>query len=167
MCIPYSSIGDGHHTDTICTYNWTCSDFQSPVSFSFHLPVDYPEVIPAISVSSSSLKRQKCTEIANALTIFAKDLIGQSMLMDLIIWIQENCACILVDTKDQPERPHCECDNVTALFQLDHMRSKEKYAKTIKKWADELNLSGRLLFVNRLIFIILQGNKKSVKVRLY
>ncbi|KAH9508919.1 RWD domain-containing protein 3 [Bulinus truncatus] len=53
--------------------------------------------------------------------------------------------------------------DVTALLQLDHMRSKQNYVKLIKKWTSELSLTGRLLFCKKLILILLQGNIFDVK----
>ncbi|GFS08470.1 RWD domain-containing protein 3 [Elysia marginata] len=56
------------------------------------------------------------------------------------------------------------CANtVTSLLHLDHMRSKSSYTKLIKKWAYELSLVGRLIFCQRLILILLQGDSKDVK----
>ncbi|CAH1776001.1 unnamed protein product [Owenia fusiformis] len=56
-----------------------------------------------------------------------------------------------------------ESSNWTALLSLDHMRSKTKYIKTIKKWVDQLGLQGRLIFQGKLILILLQGHKESIK----
>ncbi|BFZ16334.1 hypothetical protein BsWGS_19373 [Bradybaena similaris] len=52
---------------------------------------------------------------------------------------------------------------MTALLQLDHMRSKHNYIKLIKKWTVELGLTGRLIFCDRLIFILLQGTSQAVR----
>ncbi|RUS87410.1 hypothetical protein EGW08_004864 [Elysia chlorotica] len=52
---------------------------------------------------------------------------------------------------------------VTTLLHLDHMRSKPSYIKLIKKWAGELSLVGRLLFCQRVILILLQGESRDVK----
>lgn len=54
---------------------------------------------------------------------------------------------------------------MTALLQLDHMRSKHNYIKLIKKWTVELGLTGRLIFCDRLIFILLQGTSQAIRVR--
>ena len=45
------------------------------------------------------------------------------------------------------------------------MRSKAKYIKLIEKWTAELRLTGRL-FVGKPILILLQGERRSIKVRL-
>lgn len=57
----------------------------------------------------------------------------------------------------------CTSNFVTTLLHLDHMRSKSSYCKLIKKWVLELGLVGRLIFCQRLIFILLQGNQKAIK----
>uniref|UniRef100_A0A2C9LKW3 RWD domain-containing protein 3 n=1 Tax=Biomphalaria glabrata TaxID=6526 RepID=A0A2C9LKW3_BIOGL len=54
-------------------------------------------------------------------------------------------------------------ENIIALLLLDHMRSKQSYTKLIKKWVLELGLTGRLLFCNKLILILLLGDAKNVK----
>ena len=50
------------------------------------------------------------------------------------------------------------------LIQLDHMRSKSKYTKIIKNWCKNFNLSGRLIFCQKLILILLFGDHENLKV---
>ncbi|XP_068206129.1 RWD domain-containing protein 3-like [Palaemon carinicauda] len=51
----------------------------------------------------------------------------------------------------------------TSVLQLDHMRNKSQYTKTIKRWCEELGIVGRLLFCQRWIFIILQSSESNIK----
>ncbi|XP_005111987.1 uncharacterized protein LOC101856308 [Aplysia californica] len=72
------------------------------------------------------------------------------------------------DVKDRAELVEQECRASpptlhTALFHLDHMRSRQNYVKLIKKWVDELALSGRLIFCHRFILILMQGEAQSIK----
>lgn len=49
-----------------------------------------------------------------------------------------------------------------ALLRLDHMRNKGAYTRTIKAWAKELGLTGRLVFQGLLILIVLEGESSDV-----
>ncbi|KYO19572.1 RWD domain-containing protein 3 [Alligator mississippiensis] len=51
----------------------------------------------------------------------------------------------------------------TVLLHLDHMRAKAKYVKTVEKWTSDLRLTGRLMFMGRVILILLQGDRNSIK----
>lgn len=51
------------------------------------------------------------------------------------------------------------------VLQLDHMRNKTRYVKTIQRWCKELSIVGALVFCLRWIFLILQGDEESIKVR--
>lgn len=53
--------------------------------------------------------------------------------------------------------------NWITFVQLDHMRSKSKYTKIIKNWSKTYNLSGRLIFCQKLIFILLIGDRENLK----
>ena len=50
------------------------------------------------------------------------------------------------------------------LLHLDHMRSKTKYVKTVEKWVSDLRLTGRLMFMGKIILILLQGDRNDIKV---
>jgi hypothetical protein len=50
-----------------------------------------------------------------------------------------------------------------SLFTLDHMRNKASYSKKISKWCEEYNINGRLFFTPKRIFILLEGDKNSIK----
>ena len=78
---------------------------------------------------------------------------------------EDNCKKTL-QAQASNEKSYCRPNSaniVTALLHLDHMRSKSSYCKLIKKWAVELSLVGRLIFCQRLILILLQGDSKNVK----
>ena len=54
--------------------------------------------------------------------------------------------------------------HLTVVLQLDHMRNKVKYTKTLKKWTAELGINGALVFYGHLIYVMLHGIETSVKV---
>jgi len=53
-------------------------------------------------------------------------------------------------------------DEKMILLMLDHMRDRQRYVRTIRKWAKNLDLTGRILFY-RHILIILEGNDSNLK----
>lgn len=88
------------------------------------------------------------------------------MLLDIITWVQDNGSAYRQKDADQVELKSSKEENnlVTCLLHLGHMRAKVKYTKTIQKWTEELSLTGRLIFFEKLILIILQGRQNDVKV---
>ncbi|KAI0236664.1 hypothetical protein LSAT2_012803, partial [Lamellibrachia satsuma] len=52
----------------------------------------------------------------------------------------------------------------TVLLNVDHMRAKVRYTKTVCQWVEELGLSGRLICHERLILILIEGPQDAVKV---
>lgn len=102
----------------------------------------------------------------------AKQHCSQPMVHELILWIQQN----LQDIVEQAETTACSGssnlstgatgdDGVwTVLLHLDHMRAKGKYVKTVKKWCMDLRLTGRLMFMGKMILILLQGDRSNIKV---
>ncbi|ELK30704.1 RWD domain-containing protein 3, partial [Myotis davidii] len=49
------------------------------------------------------------------------------------------------------------------LLHLDHMRAKARYVRTVRQWAAALGLTGRLMFMGRVILLLLQGHRDRVK----
>ncbi|KAJ6658398.1 hypothetical protein lerEdw1_020102 [Lerista edwardsae] len=137
----------------------------------FHLPIGYPSSLPNISVSSEQLTRTQCMAAKERLLEEAKRHCSQPMVHELILWVQQN----LQDIVEQAEPAACSGrtgpstdatadDGVwTALLHLDHMRAKGKYVKTVKKWCTDLSLTGRLMFMGKMILILLQGDRSNIK----
>lgn len=73
---------------------------------------------------------------------------------------------------DSIEKKQANCSSIQykelwiTLIQLDHMRSKSKYTKIIKNWSKNFNLSGRLIFCQKLILILLLGYRENLKAYL-
>ncbi|XP_035276634.1 RWD domain-containing protein 3 [Anguilla anguilla] len=145
------------------------------VSLVFNLPPDYPRCLPDVSVSSEQLTRQQCRRVRQSLLEKASELCSEPMVHELLLWLQQN----LADIAGIEQQVVCvgagDGDNAVsaaggelwmALLLLDHMRAKTKYKKIIEKWTLELELTGRL-FIGKLILIILQGAKRSIKEYLH
>ncbi|NXQ64433.1 RWDD3 protein, partial [Anthoscopus minutus] len=134
----------------------------------FHLPVNYPSALPDISVTSDQLTRAQCMDVKEKLFEQAKKHLSEPMVHDLILWVQQHL-------KDVIKQPPTVCNEKTTLskgteggiwmllLHLDHMRAKAKYVKTVEKWASDLRLTGRLMFVGKIILILLQGDRSSIK----
>ncbi|XP_077189075.1 RWD domain-containing protein 3 isoform X2 [Paroedura picta] len=137
----------------------------------FSLPVSYPSTLPNISVYSEQLTRTQCMAVKERLLEEAKRHFSQPMVHELILWIQENLKYIV----EQDETSACSARSTlstkattdngvsTVLLHLDHMRAKEKYVKTVGKWCADLRITGRVMFMGKMIFILLQGDKSSIK----
>ncbi|XP_053247679.1 RWD domain-containing protein 3 isoform X2 [Podarcis raffonei] len=137
----------------------------------FHLPIGYPSSLPNISVSSEQLTRTQCAAVKRRLLEEAKRHFSQPMVHELILWIQQN----LKHAVEQAETSVCSGESTLstdgpeedgvwiALLRLDHMRAKGKYVKTVEKWCADLKLTGRLMFMGKMILILLQGDRRSIK----
>ncbi|NXN98935.1 RWDD3 protein, partial [Rhinopomastus cyanomelas] len=136
----------------------------------FHLPVSYPSALPDISVSSDQLTRAQCMDVREKLLDQAKKHLPEPMVHDLLLWVQQDLKCVI-------RQPAAVCSGKTTLskgrsaedgiwmllLHLDHMRAKAKYIKTVEKWASELRLTGRLMFMGKIILILLQGDRSNIK----
>uniref|UniRef100_A0A8C3N3K4 RWD domain-containing protein 3 n=1 Tax=Geospiza parvula TaxID=87175 RepID=A0A8C3N3K4_GEOPR len=134
----------------------------------FHLPVNYPSTVPDISVTSDQLTRAQCMDVREKFLEEAKKHLSEPMVHDLILWVQQHL-------KDVIKQSATVCNEKTTLskgtedgiwmllLHLDHMRAKAKYVKTVEKWASNLRLTGRLMFMGKIILILLQGDRNSIK----
>lgn len=134
----------------------------------FHLPVNYPSILPDISVNSDQLTRAQCVDVKEKLLEQAKKHLSEPMVHDLILWVQQHL-------KEVIKQSAAVCNEKTTLskgtedgiwmllLHLDHMRAKAKYVKTVEKWASNLRLTGRLMFMGKIILILLQGDRSSIK----
>ncbi|XP_078574677.1 RWD domain-containing protein 3-like [Branchiostoma floridae x Branchiostoma japonicum] len=141
------------------------------IAASFTLPEGYPRTLPEISLSSESLSRGAIARLKEGLSAHARTLPKAPMVLQLMTWLEEN----VTETLDQDLAEVCDTpkeslskeedgeDLWLALLHLDHMRARGKYVKTIMKWTKELSLTGRLLFQERLILILLLGSMKNIK----
>ncbi|XP_066299475.1 RWD domain-containing protein 3-like [Branchiostoma lanceolatum] len=144
----------GHH-DTIS------------ISASFSLPEGYPMMHPDISLSSESLSRGAISRLKDGITAHARTLPEAPMVLQLMTWLEEN----IPETENMVAETPLQCssqgevgeDSWLVLLHLDHMRARGKYVKTIVKWTKELSLTGRLLFQERLILILLLGSLRNIK----
>ncbi|XP_072547114.1 RWD domain-containing protein 3 isoform X2 [Salminus brasiliensis] len=141
---------------------------KTPLSLLFQLPPEYPHAPPDVSVSSSELSRKQCQELREGLLSKARILQARPMVHELVLWLQQNFSDLLTTSAPNSLEAQSTADGSaeglwTALLHLDHMRSKAKYIRLIEKWASELGLTGRL-FMGKAILILLQGERKSIKV---
>ncbi|KAM8805519.1 RWD domain-containing protein 3 [Eudromia elegans] len=136
----------------------------------FHLPVNYPSILPDISVNSDQLTRAQCMDVKDKLLEQAKKHLSEPMVHELVLWVQQHLKNIIRQStpvcseKTTLSREASTEDGIWMLFlHLDHMRAKAKYVKTVEKWASDLKLTGRLMFMGKIILILLQGDRSNIK----
>ncbi|XP_062462126.1 RWD domain-containing protein 3 isoform X2 [Pezoporus occidentalis] len=136
----------------------------------FHLPVSYPSTLPDISVSSAQLTRAQCMDVKEKLLEQAKKHLSEPMVHDLILWIQQHLKYVIKQSatvcheKTTLSKEKSTEDGIwMLLLHLDHMRAKAKYVRTVEKWALDLRLTGRLMFMGKIILILLQGDRSNIK----
>ncbi|NXO81145.1 RWDD3 protein, partial [Sitta europaea] len=136
----------------------------------FHLPVNYPSTLPDISVNSDQLTRAQCMDVKEKLLEQAKQHLSEPMVHNLILWVQQHLKDVIKQSakisvcKEKTTLSKGTEDGIWMLLvHLDHMRAKAKYVKTVEKWASNLRLTGRLMFMGKIILILLQGDRSSIK----
>ncbi|XP_021052201.1 RWD domain-containing protein 3 isoform X2 [Mus pahari] len=126
-----------------------------PLQLVFHLPAGYPLCLPGISVNSEHLTRAQCITEKEKLLGEARKLVSEPMVHELVLWIQQNLRRVLSQPETAGSHETCTLpDSETVddglwmtLLRLDHMRARTKYVKAVEKWASELRLTGRLMFM--------------------
>ena len=139
---------------------------------SFECDQLYPDIIPKISLSSPGITRNSSDLLKSELEKYTKSLLGQPMIMDIVMWLQEHATKYMNQDTHISERKESLCEKSSedeetgyiAALHLDHIRAKTKYVKTIQKWTKEFNLTGFLAFCESLILIILEGRQRDVRV---
>ncbi|XP_048458327.1 RWD domain-containing protein 3 [Rhincodon typus] len=152
---------------TICEHH--AKKIQLKVTFQ--LSHEYPVCLPDISICSDQLTRKQCCDLKQSLMRYADTLLGQPMVYELMIWLQQNFnddvdhGFVDKASEGDSSQQHCSADGTVwmALLHLDHMRAKAKYIRSIEKWTSDLRLTGRLMFMGKLILILLQGERKDIK----
>ncbi|XP_038167255.1 RWD domain-containing protein 3 isoform X2 [Arvicola amphibius] len=126
-----------------------------PLELVFHLPAGYPLCLPGVSLSSEHLTRAQCATVKEKLLEEAGKLLSEPMIHELVLWVQQNLRCVLSqpETASRSEK-HARPESAAVddglwiiLLHVDHMRARTKYVKTVEKWAAELRLTGRLMFM--------------------
>lgn len=132
----------------------------------FDLPVTYPSCLPNLAVSSDELTRAQCKELRDKLLDVARERLPEPMIHDLVVWTQQNCNRVIGNPIRDEKRPlpaMTDEGTWTTLLHLDHMRAKNKYVKTVEKWTSDLKLTGKLMFMGKIILILLQGDKSNIR----
>ncbi|NXF97205.1 RWDD3 protein, partial [Eubucco bourcierii] len=136
----------------------------------FHLPVNYPSTLPEISVNSDQLTRAQCMDVKDKLLEQAKKHLSEPMVHELILWIQEHLKSVIKQSTPAGNEKALLSKGLSTedgiwmlLLHLDHMRAKTKYVRTVEKWASDLGLTGRLMFMGKIILILLQGDRNNIK----
>ncbi|XP_055484007.1 RWD domain-containing protein 3 isoform X2 [Psammomys obesus] len=142
-----------------------------PLELVFHLPAGYPSCLPGVSVNSEQLTRAQCLTVKEKLLDEAGKLLSEPMVHELVLWVQQNLRLVLSRPETAGSSSKCTLPESTAvddglwitLLHLDHMRARTKYVKAVEKWASELRLTGRLMFMGKIILILLQGDRSNIK----
>lgn len=100
----------------------------------------------------------------------ASKLRGEVAILSLVDWLVENIPRY-VDTAIKRTKSLSLVDNdvkdeYTVVAQLDHIRSRAIYVKTLSQWFRELNLHAVLVFYRKWIFLMVSGSKDGLQVNI-
>ncbi|XP_041359860.1 RWD domain-containing protein 3-like [Gigantopelta aegis] len=172
------------------TLNVCKGEFKPQAKVVFSIPSKYPLATPHISLFSENIDPKNIKHIRYKLYSLAENHKGSPMLMNLIDFLQQELLGVPPVLDNHSAKMRCHAPELsgrslseedgeksdffngtkyqhemvsTILLYIDHMRAKTKYVKLIEKWVKELELTGRLLFCNRLILLLLQGESDRLK----
>jgi hypothetical protein len=97
----------------------------------------------------------------------ASKLQGEVTILSLVEWLVEYCLRYEEELVCRATNPVIERDidnDYTVVAQLDHIRSKTIYLKTLNQWFRELDLHGVLISYRKWIFLLVSGKKDSLQV---
>lgn len=132
------------------------------VEISVTLRPSYPKTLPEISLSCTKMTKKTLLSLRDKLIEYAASN-SNPMIMDLTLWLQENAGLFQDKPTLNNTKNDITPDYTVLLLKLDHIRNRSRYIKTITRWTEELKLSGRILFVGHLIFIVLTGVAEDIK----
>ena len=123
-----------------------------------------------IFVSKNQSSRLSRAELQNLDTLIkqqASKLQGKVTISLLVEWLVEYCSRYEEAAICRAPNPMKENDidsDYTVVAQLDHIRSKTIYLKTLSQWFRELDLHGVLISYRKWIFLMVSGKKDSLQV---
>ncbi|KAK3583245.1 hypothetical protein CHS0354_015426 [Potamilus streckersoni] len=181
-CLPGECCIDGNEVKVLLHVNRDFNNSEErkksgvtkiDVQVVLHITNNYPEELPVISMISDKIHRNILVEVKKDVHKQVEPYIGSPLICEILNAMQEQLeerkevvfqaldSCTLAENGNQNNLD----ENLMwmALLHLDHMKSKNRYVKTIMKWTEDLNLTGRLIFLNRLILIVLQGYHDDIK----
>ena len=138
------------------------------VKIVINIPSEYPDVCPQISLFSDHLTRDKILKLKEDTTLLCSNMIGLPMIICIVTYLQEQLETIAKEVDERTRSnigiEKCSQNTWTCVLHIDHMRSRNKYCKTLEKWCSELDLGGRVIFSGKLILVILLGMKENINV---
>lgn len=138
----------------------------------------YPHLVPELSIMSQCINKECVASLKKEAALFCTDLIGEPMLVSLALFLKDKIECLF---KEMSEKMKCEQESSMlmksiktpssekglCLIRIDHMRSKSKYCKLVDRWVADLALHGCLIFCNKLILLLLIGEKEHINVSMF
>ncbi|XP_053326369.1 RWD domain-containing protein 3 isoform X2 [Spea bombifrons] len=165
------SLSENGTTVMIQTGVQDAAELETHLRLVFDLPITYPSCLPSLSVSSEELSRAHCKALRDKILDEAQKHLSEPMIHHLLLWTQQNLHNLIGHPKPPTsDELHPRSEDTTTdgriwtmLLHLDHMRAKNKYVKIVEKWVTDLKLCGRLMFLGKIILILLQGDRDSIR----
>lgn len=141
---------------------------RAEVSLSFHLPPLYPLCPPNVSVSSPLLSRGQCQDLRQKLQEQAAALPKEPMVHQLVAWLQQSGE-VAKEGRGAAATEQVQAtsgggggEEWMAVLTLDHIRSRGRYVKQLKRWTEQLQLRTWLLLGHHIV-IVLQGTQADIQ----
>ena len=124
----------------------------------------YPDT--AVQCSVASTQRRAWEESTSAaLQALANAAVPSNCLHQLCTELQERVEAAEAEEAERAAaaRAISAEPHQTLLLRIDHMNDRTRYSRTICGWAEELGLSGRLLFLGALILLLIEGPTSATR----
>lgn len=135
-------------------------------NLNFLLSAKYPFESPKINVYNENFNRKDLADTIIKAEEYGQSLSGNYMILDIISWFHDELTKYTRAKTNKFEENCTEPMYYTTLIQVHHMRAKEKYVKLLETWMMNFDLTGRILFYKKAIYILVQGKDENIKVTL-
>ncbi|CAD5124510.1 DgyrCDS12790 [Dimorphilus gyrociliatus] len=132
-------------------------------NLKFLLSEAYPDQPPRINVYNTEFSRKDLVELNKMTEEYGQSLSGSCMIIDIVSWFPDKLMEYKKLQTYQLKEICTEQMYYNTLLQVHHMRAKEKYIKNIRTWMRNFDLTGRILFYKKFIYIVLQGKDENTK----
>lgn len=152
-------VGD---IENSCKMRRVSLNLRPRVCFTLIIPQEYPLCVPHVTISYPVLPRSQVTILNNDLrSFYFKNYEESGMILSVITWLTENVSPPVEKATqagiDRVMKPR------VCIMRIDHMRARDSYLKSLKKWSEQLQTNTIVLFSRRLILLTIRGMDTSIE----
>lgn len=123
----------------------------------------YPETFAEFHITSNIFNHSNCIQTEKQVQHELTDVLGEPHIWQIVNLVENILENFETGENEMLNLNLVETVPFGLVLNYDHMRAKQKYVRQIQTWCRDLQIVGRLIFWERLIFNILVGDEESIK----